>query len=76
MEQKQVKVHELLEKGLKAFRKVLEQEVKVTREDMLDLINFEQVVQWSIDGAKALDGKSSEEILKLRDNLENNLKTE
>jgi hypothetical protein len=56
---------ELLEKGLSAFIKVLKQPVSVTREEMVDLLNFEVTINNLIAQMKVAEGKSPEELLEL-----------
>lgn len=73
-EEATLKFTEMLEKGLEVMKKVLNQEVKVSREDMINLLNFETVVKMVIDGQKAVEGKSIEEILKMRADMEGKLK--
>jgi len=67
-----VQLTSMLEKGLDALKKVLSQEVRVHRQDMIDLLNFEACVKMVIDGQKSLAGKSFEEILKIKESLEQN----
>lgn len=66
METIQLSAHaDILEKGLTVFKKVLEQEVKVTRDQMFDLVNFELFVTNLITGWREIDGKNPEELLSL-----------
>jgi hypothetical protein len=62
-EVKTVSQTDLLRRGLKSMQKVLGQEVKVTREDMMNLLNFEVVVSGIIASMDALEGKSPEEVI-------------
>jgi hypothetical protein len=55
----------ILEKGLTVFRKILEQEVKINREQMFDLVNFEMLISSLVEQWKTMDGKTTEEMLKL-----------
>ena len=57
---------DILDKGLAAFREVLNQKVSVTRSDMADLLNFEIVVTNMAHTLRQLEGKTPEEILALR----------
>lgn len=59
---------ELLEKGLTVFRKILNQPVTVTREEMCDLLNFEVTINYLISNMKATEGKTPEELLELAKN--------
>jgi len=66
MEQKQLSHSDLLENGLKTFKKVFdEQAINVTREQMFDLVNFELAVQVAINNLKAIEGKTREELLEM-----------
>jgi hypothetical protein len=56
---------DILKSGLKAMQKVLGQEVRVTREDMIALLNLEAVIGGIIQSMEALEGKSPEEIIDL-----------
>jgi len=56
---------ELLERGIATFRKVLNQPVTVTREEMCDLLNFEVTVNFLISNMKATEGKSPEELMEM-----------
>lgn len=56
---------EILERGLSVFRKILNQPVSVTREEMCDLLNFEVAVTSLITNMKATEGKSPDELLEL-----------
>jgi len=65
MDQQAPKVHELLEKGISIFQKILKQPVSVTREEMCDLLNFEVAVNSLVTSMKAAEGKSQEELLEM-----------
>lgn len=65
MEQKQPTHSDILERGLTIFKKVLEQPVSVTREQMFDLLNFELAVQSTIVNLKSIEGKTREELLEM-----------
>jgi hypothetical protein len=65
MDQQAPKVYELLEKGLLIVRKVVDQGVHVTRDEMCDYLNFEVTVNSLISSMKAAEGKSQEELLEL-----------
>ena len=56
---------EILERGLGVFRKILNQPVSVTREEMCDLLNFEVAITSLITNMKATEGKSPDELLEL-----------
>jgi hypothetical protein len=68
MEQKTMEMittRELLEQGLLLFRKILDQSVTVTREEMLVLLNFDVALTAHISQMKLIEGKSKEELLEL-----------
>lgn len=66
---------QILEKGLTAFKKVLDQEVKINREEMFDLVNFEMFLIHLIAQWKMLEGKTPEEVLQLaQEGVENETK--
>jgi len=65
MEQKQATSRELLEKGILIFRKILDQPVLVTREQMCDLLNFEVTVNALIENMKAAEGKTPDELMEM-----------
>ena len=56
---------ELLEKGILVFRKILNQPVLVTRDEMCDLLNFEVTVNAIISNMKAAEGKTPEELMEM-----------
>lgn len=56
---------DLLEKGMSTFRKILNQPVTVTREEMCDLLNFEVTVNFLIANMRATEGKSPEELMEM-----------
>jgi len=56
---------QILEKGLTALKKILDQEVKINREEMFDLVNFEMFLTHLIAQWKTLEGKTPEEVLQL-----------
>ena len=63
--QKQKTTRELLERGLLLFRKILDQPVTVTREEMVDLLNFDVSLTALIGQMKSVEGKSREEMMEL-----------
>ena len=56
---------ELLEKGITIFRKILNQPVLVTRDEMCDLLNFEVTVNTLIANLKLVEGKTQEELMEM-----------
>jgi len=69
MEQQQEQVRmsprEMLEKGILVFRKILNQPVLVTRDEMCDLLNFEVTINAFISNMKAAEGKTPEELMEM-----------
>jgi len=66
---------QILEKGLTAFKKVLDQEVKINREEMFDLVNFEMFLTSLIAQWKTFEGKTPEEVFQLaQEGVENETK--
>jgi hypothetical protein len=65
LEQPKVSHRELLEKGITVFRKILNQPVLVTREEMCDLLNFEVTVNFLVANMKATEGKTPEELMEM-----------
>jgi hypothetical protein len=65
LEQPKVSHRELLEKGITIFRKILNQPVLVTREEMCDLLNFEVAVNFLVTSMKATEGKTHEELMEM-----------
>jgi hypothetical protein len=65
LEQPKVSHRELLEKGITIFRKILNQPVLVTREEMCDLLNFEVTVNFLVTSMKATEGKTPEELMEM-----------
>jgi hypothetical protein len=61
---------DLLEKGLRVMQRVLDQPVQVTRTDMADLLNFEVVVTNMVRVMRELHGKTAEELLAYRQQVE------
>lgn len=64
-EQPKVSHRELLERGITVFRKILNQPVSVTREEMCDLLNFEVTVNFLVANMKATEGKTPEELMEM-----------
>jgi len=64
-EQARVTSRELLEKGSLVFRKILNQPVLVTRDEMCDLLNFEVTVNAIVSNMKAAEGKTPEELMEM-----------
>lgn len=64
-EQARVTSRELLEKGMTVFRKILDQPVLVTREEMCDLLNFEATIAAIVSNMKAAEGKTPEELMEM-----------
>ena len=62
MEQ-QLSHREILEKGIIVFRKILDQPVTVTRDEMCDILNFEISINAMIANLKAIEGKTPEELI-------------
>jgi hypothetical protein len=56
---------ELLEQGLLLFRKILDQPVTVTREEMVTLLNFDVSLAALIGQMKNVEGKSKEELMEI-----------
>lgn len=65
MEEVRATQRELLEKGITVFRKILNQPVLVTREEMCDLLNFEVSVNALIANLKLVEGKTQEELMEM-----------
>jgi len=65
VEQPKVSHRELLERGITVFRKILNQPVSVTREEMCDLLNFEVTVNFLVANMKATEGKTPEELMEM-----------
>lgn len=65
MEESRATQRELLEKGITVFRKILNQPVLVTREEMCDLLNFEVSVNALIANLKLVEGKTQEELMEM-----------
>lgn len=64
-QQQPITHREILEKGMIVFRKILNQPVLVTREEMCDILNFEVSVTTLISNMKATEGKTPDELLEL-----------
>ena len=64
-QQPQKTTRELLEQGLLLFRKILDQPVTVTREEMVNLLNFDVSLTALIGQMKSVEGKSKEEIMEM-----------
>jgi len=69
-EQNDVASHEVLEKGLAIFRKILDQPVTVTREEMCAILNFEIVLDSLIKQLKFIHNKTDNELLDMLQNTE------
>jgi len=67
----QVTLLSLLEGGLETYLKVT-REVKLEREELLTLLNFEQAVRSVISSMKVVEGKSFDEIVEMRKKIEAN----
>ena len=65
VEQPKVSHRELLERGITVFRKILNQPVSVTREEMCDLLNFEVTINFLVANMKATEGKTHEELMEM-----------
>lgn len=57
---------QLLEEGLQAWREVFDtNKVSVNREQMRRLLNMEVIITQLVEGLKAVEGKSQDDLVKL-----------